>query len=367
MRDVQTLINDGDPIPQGTYVLDAPLTVPAGGCLIGDGGAEPGQGPGTELVFTPNAGTDPDGPAYIRYSYGTYLSNFTISRPAGTKFDTPGPWALSGQNQDGGSGTGAVLERININCTWRGVALGSRQSARLLRMQCFETGMSLERAQSMTFLDNIILDQSYDGSAAAAAYMLQNTVAFRVLRADQFYASDLFVGACKVAYQFGVSPVDGTNSYGQCLNLGTDNCLTAVQIDSGAYPGLLFSNCMFGSNSASTVPIVVTGPAFGANRGCAYFSNTKFRDTGAGIIQHQSGHVSLANCSLDNCHGYAIETLGGTLACTGSDFTMVPKHFHWGPYTQGVVVTGNMARDGKDWVVNNEIGNKAVMANNSWM
>lgn len=365
MRDVQTLINDGDPVPQGTYVLDAPLTVPAGGSLVGDGAAEPGQGPGTEFVFTPNAGTDPEGPAYIRYSYGTYLANFTVSRPAGTKFDAPSPWALSGQEQDGGSGTGAVLERININCTWRGIALGSRQTLRLLRMQCFETGLSLERAQSMTFVDNVILDQSYDASDAAANYMRQHTVAFRILRADQFYLSNLFVGACQIAYLFDVSPVDGTNSYGQCLNLATDACVTSVQINSGAYPGLLFANCIFGSESSQTRPIVVTGSSFGANRGCAYFSNCKFRDTSGGFLLHQSGHMALANCSLDNCKGYAVETLEGSLSCTGCDFIMIPKHFHLGPDTQCATITGNVNRDGTGWVIANEIGNRAVIANNS--
>ena len=331
-------------LPQGNYLINSSLVVPAQTSLVGVWRAPTAysQYLGTTLLAVAGAGATNGNPFITLQGNNSTLEGVTIYYPnqVANNPPTPYPWAISG-----GGGDNVTIQNVSLVNPYLGIDLATHTSARHL----------VRGVYGQPLLVGIAVDQCYDigrimethfwpfwtQNTNVEAFQSANAVTFDFMRTDWEVVQDVFSWGYSIGARFRASTNGSMN--GQMSNVNFDNVDVGLQLSATQPYAIHISNLNIANAGGGTNHIGIQGlagsaglnvngatfwgslyqPVSWANGGLLTLSNARFLAWSPSLpcIRISSGRAILQN-------NYFTDNIGVAISVS--------------PTTQRVMVLGNM-------------------------
>jgi hypothetical protein len=358
-------------LPPGRYLVGGSLRVPSGVTLQGGMDSPVWSEPLKGSVILATGGRDKeDAPALFEMGHACAVRGVSVWYPEQKPTDIhPYPWTFHLQGHDN------TVENVTLINSYNGIRIGPEGNVRhrirsvygcVLRRGIFVDACSdIGRIENVQFHCHWWSAASVGGNwDAVHRFMRTNCEAFIFGRTDWEYVNNTFVYPVNIGYRFMQTTSGAAN--GQFSGIGADESQICVKVEAIQPMGLLIANgqfvCMHGERR---VPVVVEKSCAGSVRlvNCAFWGPNR-----QCVVSHSRSFVSLSDCYLSssgraNNPGVAlVEADGGKLQVRGCSFGSNEPCIALQPGLQHAIVTENNGVRGVE--IKNEIGEKAIIANN---
>ncbi|MGO8930324.1 MAG: glycosyl hydrolase family 28-related protein [Limisphaerales bacterium] len=331
-------------LPQGNYLINSSLVVPAQTSLVGVWRAPTAysQYLGTTLLAVAGAGATNGNPFITLQGNNSTLEGVTIYYPnqVANNPPTPYPWAVSG-----GGGDNVTIQNVSLVNPYLGIDLATHTSARHL----------VRGVYGQPLLVGIAVDQCYDigrimethfwpfwtQNTNVEAFQSANAVTFDFMRTDWEVVQDVFSWGYSIGARFRASTNGSMN--GQMSNVNFDNVDVGLQLSATQPYAIHISNLNVANAGGGTNHIGIQGlagsaglnvngatfwgslyqPVSWANSGLLTLSNARFLSWSSSL---PCIHISSGRAILQN--NYFTDNIGVAISVS--------------PTTQRVMVLGNM-------------------------
>ncbi len=331
-------------LPQGNYLINSSLVVPAQTSLVGVWRAPTAfsQGFGTTLLAVAGAGATNGTPFITLQGNNSTLEGVTIYYPNQVTSNppTPYPWAIQG-----GGGDNVTIQNVLLVNPYLGIDLATHPSGRHLVRgvygQPLLVGIAVDQCYDIGRIMEIHFWPFWSQNASIEAFQSANAVTFDFMRTDWEVVQDVFSWGYYIGARFRASASGSMN--GQMSNVNFDNVDIGLQLKDTQPYAIHISNLNIANAGGGTNHIAIQGltgsaglnvngatfwgvlyqPVSWANSGLLTLSNGRFLGWSPSLpcIRITSGRAILQN-------NYFTDNIGVAISVT--------------PTTQRVMVLGNM-------------------------
>jgi len=356
-------------LPPGKYLVKGNLNVPAGVAVVGASKSPRYNQPltGTVILATNGRGNE-EGEALFELHSSTSVSGLTIYYPEQKVTDIrPYPWTFHLQGED------TTVENVTLINSYNGIKVGPEGNVRhrirsvygcVLRRGIFVDGCTdIGRIENVQFHGHWWWSKEVGGNADIVnKYMIDNCEAFIFGRTDWEYVTNTFVFPVKIGYRFIQTPAGACN--GQFCGIGADWAQRCIVVEQIQFMGLLITNGQFVAFAGDNpIEVEIKPTCKGSVRlvNCAFWGPAV-----QNVVSHNQGFTSLSDCYFSTPHGSpnpVIEADNGRLQVRGCSFEAGNKpSIALRKGLSHAIITENNGEHGV--VIINEIGDKAIIANN---
>lgn len=350
-------------VPEGEYLIEGSLEVPAGVTLEGVFRSPQADAPGTGSTLLVTAGEGAaDGAPFITMMRNASLVGVRIRYPLQVRRDPPVayPWTVRGVDEN------CSIVNVSMVNPYQAVDFGTRPAGRhsirglyaqalrrgLLVDQCYDVGRA-EDVHFWPFFDTL--------QSPLKDFMEREGVAFEIGRTDWQYLTNCFCIGYSIGFHFMATKAGEPN----CLltQCGSDIGPLAVRVDRCMkHAGLSFLNGQFMST-------VETGPD---NEGPVKFTACGFwpvERTGSLAVLRGRGHVTFLGCHFSawatgEAEAPAIDAVGGGITVSGCEFLQGSgTQLRIGAAVDAALIYGNRLRGGQR--IENHAGDRLQTGLNS--
>lgn len=322
--------DSGSPVllPPGRYLVTGALTVKPNVALRGANSAPMSINALAGTVICATGGRDNENaPPLFVLEHAASVSGLTVFYPEQSPADIhPYPWTFHLNGFDN------TVENVTLINSYNGLKTGPGPNVRhRIRSLCgcvLRRGILIDACTDIGRVENVQFHCHWWSDAVTGGnwdpvfnYMVENLEAFVFGRTDWEYVTNTFVFPAKIGYRF--IKTDAGECNGQFFGIGADATETSLQVDAIQQMGLLITNGQFVSfTGVNPVQIRVNETNIGSVRfvNCAFwgpskqsaiikgrgnvsFSDCMFRNqldvpSEAAVVQVDSGHVQINNCSF---------------------------------------------------------------------
>ena len=359
-------------LPPGRYVVQGSLRIPPGVTLQGVMESPVWSAPlkGSVILATGGRGQE-DGPALFEMGHSSAVRGLTVWYPQQqTTNITPYSWTFHLQGYDN------TVENVTLINSYNGIRIGPEGNVRhrirsvygcvLRRGILVDNCVDIGRIENVQFHCHWWTAPEVGGDATSAhQFMYKNCEAFIFGRTDWEYVNNTFVFPVNIGYRFIQTQAGAAN--GQFCGIGADEANVCVKVEAIQPMGLLISNGQFVCMRGDTrIPVLVENTCQGSVRlvNCAFWGPCR-----QCMVSHSRSFVSLSDCYLSTTFGGKnaarlplVEADGGKLQVRGCSFGTDEPSIALRKGLQHAIITENNGVRGAQ--ILNEVGNKAVIANN---
>lgn len=353
------------------YKVAGSLRIPPGVALQGVSESPVWSEPLKGTIILATGGRDQeDGPALFELGHSSAVRGLTVFYPDQHPTNIhPYAWTFHLQGHDN------TVENVTLINSYNGIRVGPegnvRHRIRSVYGCVLRQGIFVDACTDIGRIDNVQFHCHWWSAAAVGGdwkpvheFMWKNCEAFIFGRTDWEYVNNTFVFPVNIGYRFIRTQAGAAN--GQFSGIGADEAQVCVQVEHIQPMGLLISNgqfvCMHGD---TRVPVLVESTCQGSVRlvDCAFWGPNR-----QCVVSHSRSFVSLSDCYLSSTGrasnpGVAlIEADGGKLQVRGCSFGTDEPGIALKTGLQHAIITENNGVRGVD--ITNEIGDKAIIANN---
>lgn len=353
------------------YKVAGSLRIPPGVALQGVSESPVWSEPLKGTIILATGGRDQeDGPALFELGHSSAVRGLTVFYPDQQPTNIhPYAWTFHLQGHDN------TVENVTLINSYNGIRVGPegnvRHRIRSVYGCVLRRGIFVDACTDIGRIDNVQFHCHWWSAAAVGGdwkpvheFMWKNCEAFIFGRTDWEYVNNTFVFPVNIGYRFIRTQAGAAN--GQFSGIGADEAQVCVQVEHIQPMGLLISNgqfvCMHGD---TRVPVLVESTCQGSVRlvDCAFWGPNR-----QCVVSHSRSFVSLSDCYLSSTGrasnpGVAlIEADGGKLQVRGCSFGTDEPGIALKTGLQHAIITENNGVRGVD--ITNEIGDKAIIANN---
>jgi hypothetical protein len=331
-------------LPQGNYLINSFLVVPAQTSLVGVWRAPTAysQYLGTTLLAVAGAGATNGNPFITLQGNNSTLEGVTIYYPnqVASNPPTPYPWAIQG-----GGGENVTIQNVLLVNPYLGIDLATHTSARhLVRCvygQPLLVGIAVDQCYDIGRIMEIHFWPFWTQNANIEAFQSANAVTFDLMRTDWEVVQDVFSWGYSIGARFRASTSGSMN--GQMSNVNFDNVDIGLQLSATQPYAVHISNLNVANAGGGTNHIGIQGlagsaglnvngatfwgslyqPVSWANTGLLTLSNARFLSWSPSL---PCIHISSGRAILQN--NYFTDNIGVAISVS--------------PTTQRVMVLGNM-------------------------
>lgn len=356
-------------LPAGHYLVAGSLKIPPGVALCGVQKAPVYIEPLIGTVIFATGGRDKeDGPAVFELGDSATVQGLTVFYPEQKPEDIhPYAWTFHLQGGDN------TVENVTLINSYNGIKIGPegnvRHRIRSVSGCVLRRGIWLDNCTDIGRIENVQWHCHWWSSKKVGGdwekvykYMWQHCEGFIFARTDWEYVTNTFIFPVNIGYHF-IATNNGTMN-GQLCGIGADAANRCIVVDHIQPMGLLITNGQFVAfEGENPIEIVINPTCAGSVR----LQNCNFWGPAVqNVVSHSQSFVSLSNCYFSsgrpNNPGKAlVEADGGRLQVQGCSFATPELPIRLGKGLKHAIVTGN---NGDGFKVTNEIGRKAVIANN---
>jgi hypothetical protein len=331
-------------LPQGNYLVNSSLVVPAQTSLVGVWRAPTAYSQyfGTTLLAVAGAGGTNGNPLITLQGNNSTLEGVTIYYPnqVAHKPPTPYPWAIQG-----GGGDNVTIQNVSLVNPYLGIDLATHTSGRHLVRgvygQPLLVGIAVDQCYDIGRIMEIHFWPFWTQDPNILAFQSTNAVTFDFMRTDWEVVQDVFSWGYSIGARFRASASGSMN--GQMSNINFDNVDVGLQLSDTQPYAVHISNLNIANAGGGTKHIGIQGlagnaglnvngasfwgslyqPVSWANSGLLTLSNARFLSLSSSLpcVQITSGRAILQN-------NYFADNLGRAISVS--------------PTTQRVMVLGNM-------------------------
>jgi hypothetical protein len=331
-------------LPQGNYLINSSLTVPAQTSLVGVWRAPSAfsQNLGTTLLAVAGAGATNGNPLITLQGNNSTLEGVTVYYPnqVANNPPTPYPWAIRG-----GGGDNVTIQNVLLVNPYLGIDLATYTSGRHLVRgvygQPLLVGIAVDQCYDIGRIMEIHFWPFWTGNANIVAFQAANAVSFDFMRTDWEVVQDIFSWGYCIGARFRASANGSMN--GQMSNVNFDNVDVGLQLSATQPYAVHISNLNVANAGGGTRHIGIQGlagsaglnvngatfwgslyqPVSWANSGLLTLSNARFLSWSSSLpcVQISSGRAILQN-------NYFTDNVGVAISAS--------------PTAQRVMVLGNM-------------------------
>ena len=356
-------------LPAGNYLVGGSLRIPPGVALCGSHRAPVYIEPLVGTVISATGGRDKeDGAALFELGDSATVQGLTVFYPDQKPEDIhPYAWTFHLQGGDN------TVENVTLINSYNGIRIGPesnvRHRIRSVSGCVLRRGIWLDGCTDIGRIENVQWHCHWWSSGKVGGhwdrvykYMWQNCEGFIFGRTDWEYVTNTFIFPVKIGYHFVATKSGAMN--GQLCGIGADAANRCIVVDHIQPMGLLITNGQFVAfEGENPVEIVVNPTCTGSVRlqNCAFWGPAV-----QNVVSHGKSFLSLSNCYFssgrpDNAGKALVEADDGKLQVDGCSFASAELSIRLGKGLRHAIVTGN---NGDRFTVVNEIGKKAVIANN---
>jgi hypothetical protein len=353
------------------YLIAGSLRIPTGVTLQGVSEAPVWSEPLKGSIILATGGRDrEDGPALFEMGHSSAVLGLTVYYPQQVPTNIhPYPWTFHLQGHDN------TVENVTLINSYNGIRIGPEPNVRHRIRSVYgcvlRRGISVDACTDIGRIDNVQFHCHWWSAPEVGGdwkpvheFMWENCEAFIFGRTDWEYVNNTFVFPVNVGYRFVQTQTGAAN--GQFGGIGADEAQVCVKVEAIQPMGLLISNgqfvCMHGE---IRVPLLVENTCRGSVRlvNCAFWGPNR-----QCVVSHSRSFVSLSDCYLSstgqgqNPDVSLVEADGGKLQIRGCSFGSDEPCITLKRGLQHAIITENNGVNGVS--IQNEIGNKAVIANN---
>ncbi len=355
----------------GRYLVKGSLRVPPGVTLQGVAEAPVWSAPLNGSIILATGGRDrEDDPALFELGHSSAVRGLTVFYPEQRTTNIHAyAWTFHLQGHDN------TVENVTLINSYNGIRIGPegnvRHRIRSVYGCVLRRGILVDSCSDIGRIDNVQFHCHWWSAPEVGGewkpvheFMWKHCEAFIFGRTDWEYVNNTFVYPVNIGYRLIHTPAGAAN--GQFSGIGADEAQVCVKVEQIQPMGLLISNgqfvCMHGD---LRVPVLVENTCGGSVRlvNCAFWGPNR-----QCVVSHSRSFVSLSDCYLSstgrtqNPGVSLIEADGGKLQVRGCSFGSDEPCVALKPGLQHAIITENNGVRGVE--VSNEIGNKAVVANN---
>jgi len=331
-------------LPQGNYLINSSLVVPAQTSLVGvwRAPAAYSQYLGTTLLAVAGAGSTNGNPFITLQGNNSTLEGVTIYYPNQVTSNPPipYPWAIQG-----GGGDNVTIQNVSLVNPYLGIDLATHTSGRHLVRgvygQPLLVGIAVDQCYDIGRIMEIHFWPFWTQDPNVLAFQSINAVTFDFMRTDWEVVQDVFSWGYSIGARFRASAYGSMN--GQMSNINFDNVDVGLQLSDTQPYAVHISNLNIANAGGGTKHIGIQGlvgnaglnvngasfwgslyqPVSWANSGLLTLSNARFLSLSSSLpcVQITSGRAILQN-------NYFADNLGRAISVS--------------PTTQRVMVLGNM-------------------------
>ena len=358
-------------LPPGQYRVAGSLRIPPGVTLRGATDSPVWSEPLKGSVILATGGRDQeDAPALFELGHSATVRGLTVWYPEQKPADIhPYAWTFHLQGHDN------TVENVTLINSYNGLRIGPENNVRhRIRsvVGCvLRRGLSVDFCTDIGRIENVQFHCHWWSAKEVGGdwkpvheFMWKNLEAFVFGRTDWEYVNNTFVFPANLGYRFIATKNGAAN--GQFTGIGADEAQVCVKVDAIQPMGLLITGGQFVTMHGEVrVPLWVEKTCGGSVRlvNCAFWGPNR-----QCVVSHGRGFVSLSDCYLSS-FGRAknpgvslIEADGGKLQVRGCTFGSDEPALALKPGLQHAIITENNGVLGV--VIRNEIGDKAILANN---
>ena len=331
-------------LPQGNYLINSSLVVPAQTSLVGVWRAPTtySQNLGTTLLAVAGASATNGSPFITLQGNNSTLEGVTIYYPnqVANNPPTPYPWAVSG-----GGGENVTIQNVLLVNPYLGIDLATHTSARHLVRgvygQPLLVGIAVDQCYDIGRIMEIHFWPFWTQNTNVQAFQSANAVTFDFMRTDWEVVQDVFSWGYCIGARFRASANGAMN--GQMSNVNFDNVDVGLQLSDTQPYAIHISNLNIANAGGGTRHIAIQGlagnaalnvngasfwgslyqPVSWANSGLLTLSNARFLSWSSSL---PCIHISSGRAILQN--NYFTDNIGVAISVS--------------PTTQRVMVLGNM-------------------------
>ena len=331
-------------LPQGNYLINSSLVVPAQTSLVGVWRAPTAysQYLGTTLLAVAGAGSTNGNPFITLQGNNSTLEGVTIYYPnqVANNPPTPYPWAIQG-----GGGDNVTIQNVLLVNPYLGIDLATHPSGRHLVRgvygQPLLVGIAVDQCYDIGRIMEIHFWPFWTQNTNVEAFQSANAVTFDFMRTDWEVVQDVFSWGYSIGARFRASPNGAMN--GQMSNVNFDNVDVGLQLSATQPYAVHISNLNIANAGGGTNHIGIQGlagsaglnvngatfwgslyqPVSWANSGLLTLSNARFLSWSSSL---PCIHISSGRAILQN--NYFTDNIGVAISVS--------------PTTQRVMVLGNM-------------------------
>ncbi len=356
-------------LPPGRYLVKGSLNVPAGVHVEGVANAPQYSEPLKGTIILATGGRDNENaPALFEMVDCTSVSGITIYYPEQKVTDIrPYPWTFHLRGIDN------TVENVTLVNSYNGIKIGPegnvRHRIRSVYGCVLRRGIFVDACTDIGRIDNVQFHGHWwwasevGGNAEIVnKYMIDNLEAFIFGRTDWEYVNNTFVFPVKVGYKFIQTPSGMCN--GQFTGIGADWAQRCVVVEAIQHMGLLITGGQFVAFAGEDpIQIEIAPTCKGSVRlvNCAFWGPAV-----QNVVSHNQNFTSLSDCYLSSPHQAMkplVEADAGRLQVRGCSFEGGPRtDILLGKGLKHAIISENNGELGVK--VQNEIGDKAIIANN---
>jgi hypothetical protein len=331
-------------LPQGNYLINSSLVVPAQTSLVGVWRAPTAysQYLGTTLLAVAGAGSTNGNPFITLQGNNSTLEGVTIYYPnqVANNPPTPYPWAIQG-----GGGDNVTIQNVLLVNPYLGIDLATHPSGRHLVRgvygQPLLVGIAVDQCYDIGRIMEIHFWPFWTQNTNVEAFQSANAVTFDFMRTDWEVVQDVFSWGYSIGARFRASTNGAMN--GQMSNVNFDNVDVGLQLSASQPYAVHISNLNIANAGGGTNHIGIQGlagsaglnvngatfwgslyqPVSWANSGLLTLSNARFLSWSSSL---PCIHISSGRAILQN--NYFTDNIGVAISVS--------------PTTQRVMVLGNM-------------------------
>ncbi len=356
-------------LPAGNYLVSGSLKIPPGVTLSGSQRApvyiEPLIG---TVVFATGGRDKEEAPALFELGDSATVQGLTVFYPE-QKPDDIRPYAWTFHLRGGDN----TIENVTLINSYNGIRIGPesnvRHRIRSVSGCVLRRGIWLDNCTDIGRIENVQWHCHWWSSKKVGGdwekiykYMWQHCEGFIFGRTDWEYVTNTFIFPVNIGYRFIATKNGAMN--GQLCGIGADAANRCIVVDQIQPMGLLITNGQFVAfEGENPIEIVINPTCTGSVR----LQNCDFWGPAVqNVVSHSQSFVSLNNCYFSsgrpNNPGKAlVEADCGRLQVQGCSFATPELPIRLGQGLKHAIITGN---NGDGFRVTNEIGPKAVIANN---
>lgn len=357
-------------LPSGRYLIAGSLGIPPGVTLQGQYESPQWSSPLTGTVLLATGGRDDEGaPALFEMGHSSAVRGVTIYYPDQKPDDIhPYPWTFHLKGHDN------TVENVTLINSYNGIRMGPENNVRHRIRSVYgcvlRRGIYVDFCTDIGRIDNVQFHCHWWSAKEVGGswdpvfeYMWKNLEAFVFARTDWEYVTNTFVFPVNIGYRFIASEHGAAN--GQFSGIGSDASQKCVVVDDIQSVGLLITNGQFVSFTGDDPVEVVINSTCGGNVrlvNCAFWGPAN-----QNVVSHSRSFLSLSDCYFSSSKKPAsgkplVEADGGRLQIRGCSFGTDGPSIGLRTGLQHAIVTENNGVGGVR--IENEIGGKAVIANN---
>jgi len=358
-------------LPPGRYRVAGSLRIPPGVTLQGVGDAPVWSEPLKGSVILATGGRDQeDAPALFALGHSATVRGITVWYPEQKPEEIhPYPWTFHLRGHDN------TVENVTLINSYNGIRIGPENNVRhrirsvvgcvLRRGILVDFCTDIGRIENVQFHCHWWSVKEVGGEwKPVHEYMWKNLEAFIFGRTDWEYVNNTFVFPTKIGYRF-IATTNGAAN-GQFTGIGADEAQICVKVEALQPMGLLITGgqfvCMHGD---TRVAVLVEETCRGSVRlvNCAFWGPNR-----QCVVSKSESFVSLTDCYVSgfgrakNPGVHLIEAGGGKLQVRGCSFGSDEPAIALKQGLQHAIITENNGVRGVE--ITNEIGEKAIIANN---